>query len=327
MKKITAILIALHSFSASVTCASESVSDRRLIYYAAFDYLHWKAQEDQLNCAINIVGGFPKDGLIFAQNVSLVNQFFQAGPGFRALVGAEYEEKDALLAWTHLEKSVCCSVQGDTKGIFATAFFGFLDTGGLLASEVTSKWHLDFNTVDAQLAHTWFPLDALSFRPYLSVKWARIKQAQNIDYSGIESGFTISVERTNNFSGVGPCIGVDEKIYLFRCFNIVGSVSGALLYGEFEMSSRNKILVETDSLGPIVTECKKRLRPMAHILIGCTWEPTIGQGNLELGVAYEAQYWWSQWQMMPSAIALFANALPQGDLTMHGLNVRVGLRF
>lgn len=297
--------------------------------YLAIDYLHWKAEGDQLQYALNIPGGFNKDGLVFSDQIFIEQPCFKNKSGVRTVIGfAMGDNWDARALWTHYNNNPFTQIVGDPRGIFASPALGLLDTGGLIGSAANTNWCLRFNTIDLELAQNWLLCESVILRPFLGFKWAQIKQRQDISYLGIEN-IGLDLIRINNFHAIGPRIGLDEKWYVWRDFSVIGTISTALVYGTFNVNVTNIISAEgvTDTLHPTFIECKKRLRPTLQILVGFGWDTLLYDDTLlEISAAFEAQQWWNQWQA-PTTFATLSGFTPNGDLMLHGLTFHFGIKF
>jgi hypothetical protein len=297
--------------------------------YIAVDYLHWKAEEDQLQYALNIPGGFNKDGLVFSNQIFIAQPCFKKKSGVRTKIGFSASQNwDAIVAWTHYNTNPASQLRGDLNGVLATPAFGLLDVGGLLGSGANTNWCLKFNTIDLELARDWWFCESAVIRPHIGFKWAQINQSQNISYLGID-GIGLDLTRTNNFSAIGPRLGIDEKWYVFNDFSFIGTLSGALVYGTFHATALSIISAPgtAETLHPVIIENKKRIRPTLQLLVGFGKDFIFyNDTTIEISAAYEAQYWWNQWQV-PTTFATLTAFTPSGDLMLHGLTFHLGIQF
>ena len=75
---------------------------------------------------------------------------------------------------------------------------------------------------------------------------------------------------------------------------------------------------------------KCRVRPTVDVNVSIDWSTCVSDRILILfGVAYEAEYWWNQWQVGPSAVGSLITGAdsPQGDLMMQGLTIKGAILF
>jgi hypothetical protein len=297
--------------------------------FTSVEYLLWKAQTDQSHFALNIPGGIPVEGLVFAPRTITEEQRFKHDSGVRGSVGLFFcDNFDSRLVYTNFNSNPCTFIQGDPLSIVATPLFGLLDFGGNVGDAARSQWCLRFKTLDWEIGNYCYPCGCLEVRPHIGLKVVKIKQSQDVTFLGIPNGLNARVVRTNNFSAVGPRIGVDEKFAVSEYFNLIGRVSGALVYGKFDIATQFFISQGDLSLAPEFVQCKKTIRPTVQTLVGGSFEGWFCNALFEVGAAYEVQYWWNQWNIMPSAAALPAGvANLAGDFMLNGLTAFLSIRF
>lgn len=318
------LLASCMSYAGHDTCCRQDRTDKP--WYVEADYLFWKAQADQTYYAIKVPGGFD-DLFPFTPENDLVEQCFKNDSGVRLKAGYSFcDNWDTRLAWTHLNSCSLSSVQ-ETDGIIATAIFQLIQPLG--GSGAQSNWKTKFNTVDWELGTTRDLCESVIFRPHVGIKWGKIHLLQNISYTGIIGVSEALVNKHNNFSGVGPRVGVDSQWYFWDNLSIIGNVSGALLYGKFNIHT-DYALTDAQSLQVFTTkvvDCKKRLVPTTQILLGLNWEASCSCAIFDIGIGYEAQYWWNQWQSIPSLVGVIATTPGHGDFTTSGLTATLSVQF
>lgn len=345
MKKILSTILAC-LFVGATPIASDPVG---LTVYG--DYLLWQVAQDQMHYAAVLPGGVAP--LIAMANpvTQISGKGFLAEPkfewdsGFR--VGLMYEVPcsnwDLDLSWTCIQKKNTSSVSDPSFGILPTSMpvLIVLDiingTSGstpmiFFANHAESHWKFNFNAVDFKISRTYCFSDCSVIRPFVGLKAAEIKQCQHIEYFGTSIGGTtlfLQNRRENKFNGVGPSLGIDSSWMFAPNWSLKSGICGAFLYGKFDVSefpeaSHTPFFVEV-----LLQENKKdRLRPTVDAYIGIDWDTSVCDMDLKIGVAYEIQYWWNQWQASSSVPqSLLAQPSGQGDLTMSGLTVRAALAF
>lgn len=316
----------------------ESSGERPPFYFSA-DYLLWKATLDQLQFALNIPGGLTGEGFLSANQMFIEDQHFSAHSGVRATAGYIFGEDydwDGRVSWTHFKNGTITFVQ-EPESILANNLFGFLDIDALFVDSARSTWCLKFDNFDIELARNWFPIDKIALRAHAGVKVARIDQSQVIDYEGLLEGLErLGVLNINRFTGTGPCIGINMKWFLGRSFNIVTDIDASILFGQFNLSSQNFVsLVTNDGTGDMISNfdpeillCKRRSVPALRMLLGLNWERNVNDSvDIEVMLAYEAQYWWNQWQNIGGLFGNVLGRLITGNLGIQGLTLRFGVRL
>lgn len=309
----------------------------------SIEYLYWEVEEDQLYPAVlsdqSQVNGLNTNYL------TSKNQKFEYTSGFRAGVGYQfgYEKYDVNLAWTYLHpRTTSHFAASGTTSMIAPPFFDQTDSDAPKADSVVSHWHLNFDMLDLELGRKFRIGRRFNLRPNIGLKGGWINQTQKMSYnnvalsqSPIEEYVQGTVNRKNNFEGIGPRVGVDLRYGVGSQFGIFSALSGALLYGNFDLKTKTYLTDTSNNgiphQGPLaasMTTSDHHMSPTLQILLGVDWSRCIYQKyQIRFGVAYEVQYWWNQLRTNNSiAQALFINC-PSGDLMMHGLTVQGSFVF
>ena len=300
--------------------------------YANVDYLFWKANEDQLQYAINVPGGLPNGDFLSADQLFIQDQNFKGDSGVRATGGVFFCDDWQLFAsWTHFKQNPCVAITNPNNSILTTKIFSLLDLVPL-TNTASSAWCFDYDTIDVELSTDWQPVESLTLTPHFGVRGARIHQLQTIVYPEVLEGILkVTINNRNNFSGVGPIMGLQGEYCFWNNVQVWTGVSGALLYGTFHVNSRYEFAAPTEDFfsSPQIINCAGRLRPTVQAFLGLHWEKEICDSGtiFDIGIAYEANYWWNQWMSVPSFIASFVSIIGNGDLSLHGLTLHTGIRF
>lgn len=179
----------------------------------------------------------------------------------------------------------------------AAVAFGFINRDPSefgFASSATSRWDFKFDVLDLKVGTSICILECLSLDPYIGVKWASIKQTQNIGYTGFSvGGAAVNVQnrKTNNFYGVGPSFGFDSAWQFYPHWSLSSGLSGALLCGKLNLNEQPGVNAADNSIGINLNSSRKsRIRPAVKANIGVDWNTCFCSGvELVVGVAYEAQ--------------------------------------
>ena len=300
-------------------------------FYAGVDYLFWKAQEDQTYYAVKSTGNFDL-GFLSPTEYNVVNQCFKGTSGVRLQAGYAWCNCwDTFLTYTYFNACSTSSIQAP-QNIMALSLFSLIGNN-TLASSAHNTWHAKLNRVDWEVGFTHEFCESIIVRPTAGITWAQIKQQQSIAYDGIPDISAALTEKQNRFSGTGPRIGIDAQWFFYRNFSIAGVLSGALLAGksnahtDVTITAEPPLLPTTQTFRPKVVDCKKIVAPTTQLVVGLNWETSYSCTTVDIGIAYEAQYWWNQWQAAPSIIGPIATTAGHGDFTTHGLTASLGLRF
>jgi hypothetical protein len=301
--------------------------DQQQGWYVGLDYLIWKPEQDQLLVAWQLNGAL-NAGFIGLNSINSISQCFTTSVGSRLNVGYSFcSDWDIKSAWTHVNNCSPLHIRDQQSDLFTAPFIGAVDF--LAVPEATSDWTLRFNAFDLECARSTCLWPGFNLRSHMGLKLARIKQQQLIKYFAFDADITnaiITIAKCNRFFGAGPRAGFDMQWDMGHCFNIIGAVSGALLFGKFKIQQNYDIPFTPRNLTPTLLDCNKdRIRPTLQMITGVNWAKPVCDIIVEFGVAYEAQYWWNQWQNSP-VFALFGT-LGNGDLMFHGATISGGVRF
>lgn len=323
-------------------CAYESPTGLSV----SVDYLYWKAQEEQL---YPVFLEDPSNDSGSDQGFLVVtNQKFEYTSGFRAAVGYTFpcEAYDVKLAWTRFHPRTTGNYEAPVnKGLIAIPFFDLTSSDVPHAASLVSHWHLNYDMLDLDLGRQYAISPCFTLRPHIGLKGGWIDQTQKMQANDIILGqgqpqpiafAQGTVDRRNNFNGIGPSIGVDMRFALGSQFGLFGTVTGALLYGKFDLTTVVFISDTLDNntnlpIGPKTLPMKTSgcfVSPTVQILLGGDWATCFCEKyGIRLGVAYEVQYWWNQLKTLNSLPQLFFLNCPTGNLMMHGLTVQASFEF
>jgi hypothetical protein len=332
------------------------------------EYLYWKVSQDQMQYAALLPGGIQQftqqvnpgvtnlfdsilqqveddAGLVISEKLKLIDPDCGFHSGFR--IGLGYEAPcspwDFEVMWVRLHQNSNSHISDSTNGIIpttvpASAIFGFINadpTQFAFASGAESHWKFDLDVIDFQIGRICNPTQCVYLRPYLGVKGAIVNQHQKITYLGYSiNNAPINVQNTkkNNFNGVGPSLGFNSSWEICPRFNLTSGICGALLVGKFDVSDNPKLSQDNNSIQvKLDNSTKCRVRPVVDANIGIDWTPCLcgNRYNVVIGISYEVQYWWNQWQVPASTISGIINSgeSPKGDLMMQGITVKAGVAF
>ncbi|MEO8400693.1 MAG: Lpg1974 family pore-forming outer membrane protein [Gammaproteobacteria bacterium] len=183
------------------------------------------------------------------------------------------------------------------------------------------------NTVDLAISHAFNATKSLVIRPSIGVKEATINQTINTDWNATFLSFPIytSTEMlTNNFTGIGPELGINGNWNFYKSFSLIGDVSTALLWGRWNVNdtySRPSALfglVRATTINTKMTDAKLGT-PMYQAFLGLQWmhESTY---QIKFMLGYEMQYWANQLR-----VPTFQLLPLHGDLTLQGVTCGISV--
>ncbi len=186
---------------------------------------------------------------------------------------------------------------------------------------IKSSYDIDYDAVSLELKRNSFLGSLLGLGSSLGVKQAWIDQKQWVTYSAFQQDLTKVKDRCR-FKGVGPQLGMNMNCHLFSGFSFFGNVKGALLYGDFEVKH---------------TEIPIKIKGDAHLFspnlsftFGLNKDFPIGGAQIFISLAYEADYYWRQNQMVTmedTGRGRLKIARQADDLTFYGVTGHLGIEF
>lgn len=283
--------------------------------FVTADFIYWQVTDDQIDYGIKQKIRTSSDGTI-KESQRIEQPHFRFRPGFKVGLGYNlpYDGWDLYVNWTWLHSKKTTRT-GSSDGII-NAFENL--TSGATATEAQARFKFKYNTVDLEFGRSLFLSRKLSIRPQVGLRGACIDQDVVTTYSGVltDPSQVTRAKQRSDFFAIGPRFGISTR-YGSR-WAVFGSLNAALLYGKRDAYSRTYNLNDTGSLVLVnLNADKHRVRPNMQLQLGFDWGTCFCKNRyINLGAAYEAQYWWNQFEA-PSQINLF----PQGDLVLHGLTV------
>jgi len=308
------------------TCGAQTALARPMVkgdcrcgmgWFAEFDILYWHSYIGGTEFAYTdnspalIPGmtdgtGFPVKGR--TKDVDMDMEW-----GFKAALGYNFEHDgwDSRLRYTRFHTNDSSSTSaglnstvvplrgaasltnGSGAGPQPTGTFQF-------CSSAKSNVELDYDRLDLDLGRSFFVSKYLAMRPSIGLTGAWFDIDQNTTYTGgTASGDSLGlgvnsvhVKDSSDFSGIGPKAEIETKWYLGNHFSIYGNVTGALVYGHFDVThserysllSGNKIKLDGS---------QNRFSPNAVYELGLSYDTYVNdnQQHISVFIGYEVQQW------------------------------------
>lgn len=335
------------------------------------DFLYWRGDFDGLEIAaenkVNASSTSFKD--------SNVNFNGEWRPGVRAGIGwlfGEQDQWDLYANWTYFfDKAKVSEATGNfLQTNYIPTWSPILGPVSLFAS---GNWDLHFNAIDLEIGRNYFISRKIALRPHVGLRGAWIDLDYNADYRGVWSFFTpissatqfvaenTSFKADSTFKGIGVRGGSDFLWHFTDHFGISSQLSGALLFGRFNISEtfngREPLVDATTgaaSAPPLKVKYSKkmdRVRANIEAFLGLFFETGVANGKYHFAMhaGYELSEWFQQNELVtlgfsrdsrvlrttstiPTSITVAANndvtlQSQQGDLGMQGLTVKFLFNF
>lgn len=231
---------------------------------------------------------------------------FNWDTGVRIGIGHEFNqgEYDVILAYTHYQATASNQASGVVISSFDGNYFANNLNGtslDLSYKNANIRYQFFFNTVDLTLGKNYKLDSTFQFHPYIGIKAASINQNIYSNWMNPTTTTTFSAgteNLKNNFSGVGPTIGVDSNWSIYtnttQSIALAGNLIGGLLYGHTSLSdiyANNQpttITVHNNSINGV--------SPMLGGLLGLQWNCHFAKSDISIRLGYEAQIWFNQVQ-------------------------------
>lgn len=320
--------------TALTTSSRPQICGNGLFIYA--DALYWRIYEGGTDYAVTNVSQFGTEfSLAAAEPSSPRRTNFHWAWGYRA--GAAYylphDQWDLNFKWTRFRDRASDQFQ---EGVFQ--FLGNLYgpvVPNIFANKCSLIWKVKYTTADLEIGRGFFLQDNFTVHPFGGIKAAWINQKgnllfiQNSPLIPPNLAVTSPMEVTNNFSGVGPEVGLDLQLFFNSHWSFFSQFSAALLYGKFDVDFLMHVSNSSFSLTLFDLEADThRIVPAATNCLGVGWETDFEENKLYLSihVGYELQVWWRQNQL-PNFDTFQKWLRFAENLTIHGLTVDARIDF
>lgn len=236
----------------------------------------------------------------------LIDAPFDWHSGIRVGIGREFNEHhfDITFAYTHYQAFASNQASGTVASAFDGGYFVNNTNGanlGLTYNNANIRWQIFYNTVDLNLGRN-FKLDPiLQLHPFVGLKAASINQAIYTNWltPTIPTNFTSATENLkNDFSGIGPTIGVETAWVIYtgthQSLSLIGNVAAGLLFGHWhfnEVFANNSGITITTYVNSV-----NGVSPVTSGLLGLQWNTFFKKSDLSVRLGYEAQLWFNQEQ-------------------------------
>lgn len=194
----------------------------------------------------------------------------------------------------------------------------------------TSRWGIDFSTLDLEFGRGFFVSRYLNLKLYAGLRGARINQKIDAHYIDIIDPIDTSISFKNDFFGVGLRGGVCSEWFLTNHLNLCLDASASILRGRFHVTLSETSLISFFPITGLDDDHFPRIVPNVQFYLGLGWESAFGaRYYTAFKIGYEAQYWWRQNLLPHNEVAI---TFPYGkrvgdDLGMHGLTIKGEFNF
>lgn len=286
---------------ADVYAAAENILPQNNSTFGFVNILRWQLREGG---ADNWAQEFSSTSN--TEPIRIVDAPFQWNNGIRIGIGQLFSasNNDIALVYTHYHTLATNTASGLVSSSFDGNYFANNTNGASLGPDYRNasiRWQFYYDTLDLNAGHLLSFNSLLQLHPYIGLKGAVINQSifSNWNNPTPATTFTTATENLkNNFSGIGPSIGIDTTWPMYlgtqKSISLLGNFTGALLYGHWyfdDVYMNNKpvtITVHNDSING--------LSPMFGGLLGLRFDNQFKNSKISLMIGYEIQMWFNQIQ-------------------------------
>lgn len=288
-------ILATHAYAASASLSPHPSN------FGFIDILSWQVREGG---ADNWAQTIPAAGT--SVPIRILDAPFKWNRGLRIGVGHIFEPTghDVILTYTRYHALATNQATGRIASSFDANYFANNTNGasfGPSYQQASIRWQFYYNMVDIDVGHAFYLDKFLQIHPYLGLKTASIKQRIFTNWYNptVATNFTAATENLrNDFTGVGPSIGIDTTWPIFagtqQSIRLIGNFVGAMMYGHWSFSDlyANNAPVYIN----IPVSSVNGAAPMAGGMLGFQWANQFAQSQINLSLGYEVQMWFNQIQ-------------------------------
>jgi hypothetical protein len=307
-------------------------ADRR--YFGEIEYLLWNFS--QINMA-NAVTVQDNTNLL---NFDEIRQEDHWTSGFRLSAETEFcSNLNTRLSWTRFHSKFKDSKSDQV--LLATELLipntRLIFGGDGLGGPATSKWTVNFDTLDWDFGMPFFCNSQFDLFPFIGLKGSIIRQEQFITYENFfdlnSGGARLDgfVKEKNDFYGVGPKIGVSLSYLLSSKCHLDGLFASSVLCGKQfspSISSFSEPSVPLFFTSKFHTD-QWRIIPFVQCYLGFSWHSCICKCfPAVFGLGYEVQFFWDLWRTQNSVVQqVFITDAGYGALMLQGLTASLSVCF
>ncbi len=327
----------------------------------------WNANEDGLAFAVDTTQSIshPPFSVIHARYARPQAHWelgFKVGIGYNTT----FNGWDADLTWTHYQGRASEEVEADPSDnhTLLTLWSAYADTCNhitTVASFAGAQWKLQLDLLDFELGREFWTGRYLTLRPFIGLRYGRIRQHYNIQYSGGSYAGSIThrvcefnprypfgddyISMSNVFKGTGVRSGLDTVWNIGRGVSFYGNLALSLLYGRFHMNQNEDVVapVSPFSTTNILSseDGFRASRAMTDLAVGIQYSTLFNdcQYGFTLALGWEHHLFFNQNQLwrveMPATVdtdgdvAVGVDIIQEsrGDLSTQGWTLSASFEF
>lgn len=193
----------------------------------------------------------------------------------------------------------------------------------------TTKSNIEFDQVDLVLTYQGRPCNGFHLKSILGLRWAKINHRLNANLttdlefspSNVSATLTRLLKDRQNYHGIGPIFGLRADLNVECGFELYGSVTLGLLYGDSRVTFDDSADITAPISKTTFSLDKRHVRSFdlnADLAIGITWNaPIYDCYALQFNLGFEHHQYFNQSRL----------GVDRGDLTFDGGVFGIKLSF
>jgi hypothetical protein len=299
-------------------------------FFATASFLYWHVDQEAMDLAYAYPTASSSDHEPNGGNALV--QSFSYNPGFKVGLGADFEHDNWVgfveYTWYHQQTTTGKHV-ADSDYSYNTSTWFDETVFGALASEISSKWRVNLDMIDATLSRPFYQGRKLTVVPFGGLRGAWVRQNMRVTATTSTGYPQVSHNNSHSWS-VGPRAGMQVH-WLVGCgFRVEGDVGGSLLFTRYtSVGHRDTDLAATyDAL--LGYSDYNTVTPTADMGIGLGWGSYFDRQNyhFDLVATYDFNVFFGQNMMrqLANVVNGYSQCAP-GDLHLHGLTLTARFDF
>lgn len=282
--------------------------------YADASFTYWQPIQGNMEVgSTNTITPAELNAGIFLLNGNWINMNFDFAPGFKVGLGLnfDYDNWDAYSEYTWFRGHSHVHSNGPTDGSIAASFGHPYLVDGNIFNTASEHWKLHMDFADLELARSYHVGTSLSFRPFIGLRGAWIRQGMHTRYVNenivigtpipplLPLGTLNTVQKSQSW-GVGPRVGLYTNWMFGKGFRIFGNGFGDILYTRYTTLGYNETFTYSTTGAIRVFKTNQRntgaLRTHLDLELGFGWGCYFDNNNwhVDLSAGYGFQVFFDQ---------------------------------
>ena len=305
--------------------------DRPYDFFISGSFTYW--QPTQENMQLGVVSEATNEDLVHGKAADLD---FDYKPGFKVGLGMNfgYDQWDSYMEYTwfrgtdHVNKNL-----NETNLLPAWQIPDFLNPHYASGSE---KWKLTMDLVDWDLGRSYFVGKKLCFRPFVGLRFARIDQKVDVDYTNTSSSAQLiwpstSIDQKSNSWGIGPRLGLCSDWRLGGGWMLYSKGEADILFTQYDLKMKQSSNATLPNGYVVRQNDVDYLRTHLELDLGLGWGTYFysKKYHIDFRADYGFQVFFDQnmFRSTPATFAVGKGTVPNGNLYMQGLTVTARFDF